>query len=97
MNVKLRERAEQAEAEPQKARKVIEVQGNVSALLAKLLEYKGARARQSSKNAMYTAVHELTPIIGKRPACQALIHVRHGPCLRSNARPCCKSCTRSAL
>jgi transposase len=38
----LRRRAERAEAELEKARKVIEVQGNVSALLGELLEPKGA-------------------------------------------------------
>jgi hypothetical protein len=35
-------RAERAEAELEKARKVIEVQGNVSALLGQLLEPRGA-------------------------------------------------------
>jgi translation initiation factor 1 (eIF-1/SUI1) len=39
----LRRRAERAEAELQKARHVIEVQGNVSALLGELLEPKGAQ------------------------------------------------------
>jgi transposase len=39
----LRRRAERAEAELQKARRVIEVQGNVSALLGELLEPKGAQ------------------------------------------------------
>src|SRR3954451_3264240 len=38
----LRRRAERAEAELEKARKVIEVQGNVSALLGELLAPKGA-------------------------------------------------------
>jgi transposase len=38
----LRRRAERAEAELEKARRVIEVQGNVSALLGELLEPKGA-------------------------------------------------------
>jgi len=38
----LRGRAERAEAELSKARKVIEVQGNVSALLGELLEPRGA-------------------------------------------------------
>jgi transposase-like protein len=38
----LRRRAERAEAELEKARKVIEVQGNVSALLGELLEPRGA-------------------------------------------------------
>jgi transposase len=40
--VALRRRAERAEAELEKARKVIEVQGNVSALLGELLEPRGA-------------------------------------------------------
>lgn len=40
--VGLRGRAERAEAELAKARRVIEVQGNVSALLGELLESKGA-------------------------------------------------------
>src|SRR5271167_86795 len=39
----LRRRAERAEAELCKARRVIEVQGNVSALLGELLEPKGAQ------------------------------------------------------
>jgi len=39
---RLRRRAERAEAELQKARKVIEVQGNVSALLGELLDPRGA-------------------------------------------------------
>ena len=38
----LRRRAERAEGELEKARRVIEVQGNVSALLGDLLETKGA-------------------------------------------------------
>ena len=38
----LRRRAERAEGELEKARKVIEVQGNVSALLGELLEPRGA-------------------------------------------------------
>ena len=42
-NVRLRRRAERAEAELEKARRVIEVQGNVSALLGELLEPKGAQ------------------------------------------------------
>ena len=40
--VALRRRAERAEAELEKARRVIEVQGNVSALLGQLLEPRGA-------------------------------------------------------
>jgi len=42
-NAKLRRRLERTEGELQKARKVIEVQGNVSALLGELLEPKGAQ------------------------------------------------------
>jgi translation initiation factor 1 (eIF-1/SUI1) len=38
-------RAERAEAELENARKVIEVQGNVSALLGELLEPKGAQEK----------------------------------------------------
>ena len=41
-NAELRRRAERAEAEPAKARKVIEVQGNVSALLEDLLGTESA-------------------------------------------------------
>ena len=41
----LERRAERAEAELEKARKVTEVQGNVSALLGELLEPKGAQER----------------------------------------------------
>jgi transposase len=42
-NAELRRRLERTEAELEKARRVIEVQGNVSALLGELLEPKGAR------------------------------------------------------
>lgn len=42
-NERLRRRAERAEAELVKARKVIEVQGNVSALLGELLEPSSAK------------------------------------------------------
>jgi len=42
-NEQLRRRAERAEAELVKARRVIEVQGNVSALLGELLEPRGAK------------------------------------------------------
>jgi transposase-like protein len=48
-NTRLRERAERAEAELLKARKVMEVQGNVSALLAELLEPKGATQDNGSE------------------------------------------------
>ncbi len=48
-NAKLRQRAEGAEAELAKARKVIEVQGNVSALLGELLDPKGAAPDESSE------------------------------------------------
>jgi transposase-like protein len=48
-NAKLRRRAERAEAELAKARKVIEVQGNVSALLGELLRPKGAASDGSSE------------------------------------------------
>lgn len=49
-NAKLRQRAERAEAELLKARKVIEVQGNVSALLAELLEANSADTDPSSES-----------------------------------------------
>src|SRR5712691_644374 len=45
----LRRRAERAEAELEKARTVIEVQGNVSALLGQLLEPRGAIEPGSTK------------------------------------------------
>ena len=48
-NAQLRQRAERAEADLAKARKVIEVQGNVSALLGALLEPRGAASDESSK------------------------------------------------
>jgi predicted nucleic acid-binding protein len=48
-NEKLRQRAERAEAELAKARKVIEVQGNVSALLEELLEVGRAKPDESSE------------------------------------------------
>ena len=43
-NAVLRRRLERVEAELEKARRVIEVQGNVSALLGQLLEPRGAEA-----------------------------------------------------
>lgn len=46
---RLRRRAERAEAELAKARKVIEVQGNVSALLEELLQAGGAKVDGSSE------------------------------------------------
>jgi transposase-like protein len=48
-NAQLRRRAERAEAELEKARKVIEVQGNVSALLGELLEPRGAKPDESTE------------------------------------------------
>ena len=45
----LRRRAERAEAELEKARRMIEVQGNVSALLGQLLEPRGASEPASSE------------------------------------------------
>ncbi len=48
-NAKLRKRAERAEGELSKARKVIEVQGNVSALLGELLEPRGATESGSTE------------------------------------------------
>lgn len=47
-NETLRRRAERAEAELAKARKVIEVQGNVSALLGELLDPRSAKSDESS-------------------------------------------------
>jgi transposase-like protein len=48
-NAKLRKRAERAETELSKARRVIEVQGNVSALLGELLEPRGATDTTSTE------------------------------------------------
>jgi hypothetical protein len=48
-NTRLRRRAERAEAELATARKVIEVQGNVSALLEELLQARGASPDGSSE------------------------------------------------
>jgi transposase len=45
----LRRRAERAEAELEKARKVIEIQGNVSALLEQMLDTEGATARKRTE------------------------------------------------
>ena len=53
-----------------KARRVIEIQGNVSALLEEML---GTESDAEEHRAMIAAtVEELTPIIGTRPACRAL-------------------------
>ena len=48
-NAALRRRAERAEAELEKARKVIEIQGNVSALLEQMLDTEGATARKRTE------------------------------------------------
>lgn len=48
-NEQLRKRAERAEAELVKAQRVIEVQGNVSALLEELLQPKGATPHGSDE------------------------------------------------
>ena len=48
-NAELRRRVERAEAELEKARRVIEVQGNVSALLGQLLEPRGATPEASTE------------------------------------------------
>ena len=48
-NKELRKRVERAEAELAKARKVIEVQEKVSALLGELLDSRGARPNESSE------------------------------------------------
>ncbi len=48
-NAELRQRMERAEAELTKARKVIEVQGNVSALLGELLGPRGAKSNGSTE------------------------------------------------
>jgi transposase-like protein len=45
----LRRRAERAEAELDKARRVIEIQGNVSALLEQMLGTEGASTRSSTE------------------------------------------------
>jgi hypothetical protein len=47
--VELRRRLERTEAELEKARRVIEVQGNVSALLGELLGTEGASERGSTE------------------------------------------------
>jgi transposase-like protein len=47
-NAQLKRRLARAEAELEKARTVIEVQGNVSALLGQLLEPRGANADKST-------------------------------------------------
>ena len=47
-NEKLRRKLERTEGELAKARKVIEVQGNVSALLGELLQAEGGRSKRSS-------------------------------------------------
>src|SRR4051794_9499747 len=48
-NAALRRRLERAEAELEKARKVIEIQGNVSALLEQMLDTEGASARKRTE------------------------------------------------
>jgi transposase len=48
-NAALRRRLERAEAELEKARRVIEIQGNVSALLEQMLDTEGASARKRTE------------------------------------------------
>ena len=48
-NAALRRRLERAEAELDKARRVIEIQGNVSALLEQMLDTEGATARKRTE------------------------------------------------
>jgi transposase len=48
-NAALRRRAERAEAELEKARRVIEIQGNVSALLEQMLDTEGANTRKRTE------------------------------------------------
>src|SRR3954447_5816336 len=48
-NAALRRRLERAEAELEKARKVIEIQGNVSARLEQMLDSEGASARKRTE------------------------------------------------
>ena len=48
-NAALRRRLERVEAELEKARKVIEIQGNVSALLEQMLDTEGASARKRTE------------------------------------------------
>jgi len=48
-NAKLRQRLDRTEGELEKARKVIEVQGNVSALLGELLQPRGATPNGSTE------------------------------------------------
>ena len=48
-NAALRRRLERAEAELEKARKVIEIQGNVSALLEQMLDTEGATPRKRTE------------------------------------------------
>ena len=62
---------ERAEAELAKARKVIEVQGNVSALLGRAARAQGARQKGAPSDDRADR-QELTPIVGTRPACRAL-------------------------
>ena len=71
-NAALRRRAERAEAELEKARKVIEIQGNVSALLEQMLDTEGAERAQAHRAMITETVEQLAPIIGTRPACRAV-------------------------
>ncbi|MGO9319343.1 MAG: IS3 family transposase [Solirubrobacteraceae bacterium] len=66
----LRRRAERAEAELSKARRVIEVQGKRLCALGRVARAQG---RQREHRAMIEqTVDELTPLVGTRPACRAL-------------------------
>ncbi|MCA1680493.1 MAG: IS3 family transposase [Actinobacteria bacterium] len=66
----LRQRAERAEVELEKARKVIEVQGKRLSALGRTARAEG-RERQGRAMIEQT-VEELTPIVGTRSACSAL-------------------------
>ncbi|MCA1697878.1 MAG: IS3 family transposase [Actinobacteria bacterium] len=66
----LERRAERAEAELVKARKVIEVQGKRLGAVGRVARAQG---RAGEHRAMIqSTVDELTPVIGTRPACRAL-------------------------
>ena len=66
----LTRKLERSEAELEKARRVIEIQGNVSALLEEMLGTDSAS--RSTERRSPPPFEELTPLIGTRPACRAL-------------------------
>jgi hypothetical protein len=82
----LRRRLERSEAELEKARRVIEVQGKASALLGADARYRGRERVREHRAMIEQTVEQLTPLVGTRPACRAL-GVSHATIYRRRRPP----------